>query len=117
MNNYTTDNAGIAQSADESFRVDLSWSVVGGYSDYGHGSSKILWTYMLKHKNESISRYFGLEDMNPDNKPWYIDGADNARKGSDWEATIFAQDSSKNYFSNGTDWTPIELDPRIKVAY
>jgi pimeloyl-ACP methyl ester carboxylesterase len=81
FNNNRTDNSDISQTADESFQFALD--PVSTVWD-GHGGAKILWTNMLKDKN-GISSYFGLEDMNGSNKPWYI--------GPGWEAKILAKDN------------------------
>ena len=67
-------------TAHEAFKLDLPFTNVVE----GHGVTKTLWKNMLKEKNGSVSKYFGLEDMTSHNKPWHID------IGYGWEAKISA---------------------------
>jgi surface antigen/pimeloyl-ACP methyl ester carboxylesterase len=106
--NPTTDSADQTRTADESFEVDFKFSNPDG----AHGGGKSLWTNMLRDKNGSISKYFGLEDMNTEDKPWYID---NPGKDSQWEAKLWADDTN-GFGSNADNWVAVDLQPRIKVA-
>ena len=106
--NPLTDSAEQARTADESFEVDFDFS----NPDDSHGASRTLWTNMLKDKNGPISKYFGLEDMNSQGKPWFID---TSGLSSQWEAKIWAYDAN-GFGAWNSNWVPYRLEPRSKVA-
>jgi pimeloyl-ACP methyl ester carboxylesterase len=83
--NPITDHELNSLTADESFKIALT---KGNWNpDLGHGSAKPLWTNMLRTKNGSLSKWFGLESIVSRTAPWNIDNG--------WEATLEVNDEFK----------------------
>ena len=83
----------IGLTADESFKVDFPWSWSNLHNDIieAHGAVKDIWEYMLENPNGEVNQYFGLKNINGNEKPWLIGGP------NDWEARIEVESEDSSW--------------------